>query len=162
MMTDHTINQIEYIHALTSGNYQQAEGKLRDRNGKYCCLGVACDVYRTQTGDGEWVDGDSFKLPEGTSGTYLPPHIADWLGIPAEYVGTRDDDGDYDPILVVLQDGDEEEIEVRASVINDNGGTFEAIADLFEYLFVHQKPREMNLDEYRTVIGYQGDISDLV
>jgi hypothetical protein len=45
----------QWVEALTSGTYQQGQGKLHstDRNGEcmYCCLGVLCDLYRQQNPD---------------------------------------------------------------------------------------------------------------
>lgn len=32
-----------WINSLRSGNYEQGKGKL-ERNGQFCCLGVACEV----------------------------------------------------------------------------------------------------------------------
>jgi hypothetical protein len=44
--------------ALESGDYQQAQKKLRD-NGGYCCLGVLCDVAaKTGKVDGEWTESE--------------------------------------------------------------------------------------------------------
>jgi hypothetical protein len=37
--------------ALESGEYDQGNGSLQD-NGKFCCLGVLCDI----SGRGEWID----------------------------------------------------------------------------------------------------------
>lgn len=43
-------NVARWIEALTSGEYAQAKGQLRQRRGDvtapaYCCLGVACDLH---------------------------------------------------------------------------------------------------------------------
>lgn len=42
------------VAALRSGEYKQERFGLRTTNDNFCCLGVACDVYRKATGDGEW------------------------------------------------------------------------------------------------------------
>jgi hypothetical protein len=34
----------EWITALRSGIYKQGHGKLKDADGRYCCLGVACAI----------------------------------------------------------------------------------------------------------------------
>lgn len=45
----------QWVEALTSGTYQQGQGKLHatDIKGKcmYCCLGVLCDLYMQQNPD---------------------------------------------------------------------------------------------------------------
>ena len=80
-------NLQKWIAALRSGEYKQGRSYLRD-GAEYCCLGVLCDVYRKETGKGEWeprfnnpketyvfvVDGDT---------SYLVPNMAvlDWLCI---------------------------------------------------------------------------------
>lgn len=33
------------IDALRSGQYQQGHGRLRTRDNRFCCQGVACDLY---------------------------------------------------------------------------------------------------------------------
>lgn len=35
----------KWISALRSGSYQQGNSYLRSTSGKYCCLGVLCDLY---------------------------------------------------------------------------------------------------------------------
>jgi len=39
----------KWIKALRSGKYKQTSGSLHDVNG-YCCLGVACKVYKDTKG----------------------------------------------------------------------------------------------------------------
>lgn len=34
----------KWVAALRSGNYKQGVGTLRSDSGKFCCLGVLCDV----------------------------------------------------------------------------------------------------------------------
>lgn len=57
-----------WVKALRSGEYKQARGKLKVVDSsesdtsevtRYCCLGVLCELYRLQTGRGEWVRGDT-------------------------------------------------------------------------------------------------------
>jgi len=42
-----------WAEALMSGKYAQVKGGLR-RGDSFCCLGVACDLYAKDTGDGKW------------------------------------------------------------------------------------------------------------
>ena len=34
----------KWLKALRSGGYKQTRGKLKSRNGSFCCLGVLCDI----------------------------------------------------------------------------------------------------------------------
>lgn len=67
----------KWVLALVSGEYKQGKGVLR-RGDKYCCLGVACEIFKDEVGlkeDGQPVwpatrfvgtDGDAsaVELPE--------------------------------------------------------------------------------------------------
>ena len=74
-----------WVEALRSGKYQQGRRALRTLDNKYCCLGVACEVYREQTGDGDWREADeyvSFHPSEGNKGTaLLPSAVQKWFGL---------------------------------------------------------------------------------
>ena len=39
----------KWVDALKSGEYKQGQSRLRNIENKYCCLGVACDIYEKQT-----------------------------------------------------------------------------------------------------------------
>lgn len=73
------------IDALLSGKYKQATGNLRDSHG-FCCLGVACDVYRKETGKGRWkkngFGGEWEFLVKGEEpkSADLPDVVANWFG----------------------------------------------------------------------------------
>jgi hypothetical protein len=100
MKTDLTTeaDRIEMIAAaLESGKFEQALGALRVGDG-YCCLGVACEIYRQVTGRGEWVIGQgqlqnrpTFKTEDRMlgEGAVLPPEVANWYGL------------SYNPILTI-------------------------------------------------------------
>jgi hypothetical protein len=47
----------------------------------YCCLGVACELYRRETGRGEWDEVNNFCLGEHTKFFILPPPVKKWLGL---------------------------------------------------------------------------------
>jgi hypothetical protein len=75
------------IAALRSGKYQQTRGTLRQRtNGQtqYCCLGVACDIYRKETRKGKWKKLDSqfdfYHDAETVSEGVLTKPVAEWYG----------------------------------------------------------------------------------
>lgn len=74
-----------WVEALESGEYTQATEQLRvDDN--FCCLGVACDLYRKKTHRGRW-DGMTFVLRGARYVRSLiplepePTYVRRWLGI---------------------------------------------------------------------------------
>lgn len=79
------IRRKKWLDALRSGKYKQGVGQLRTGN-RFCCLGVACEVYRTTRKDGsKWDEtGEYFKA----SKCYLP-------GVVQEYFGLKDNRGRF-------------------------------------------------------------------
>jgi hypothetical protein len=82
-----TPNQQKWVDALRSGEFKQAQDSLRttvenldEISVGYCCLGVACEVFRRETDRGRWT-GEMFQVDDCTSGTSLPGPVQDWLGI---------------------------------------------------------------------------------
>src|ERR1035437_1012294 len=80
-------NVQSYLEALRSGRYEQAQGSLREGN-RFCCLGVACDVYRELTGKGAG-DTDVFVSDTGGDTNYMPPEVM-------KFYGFRNRRGEYD------------------------------------------------------------------
>lgn len=86
----------KWIAALRSEKYTQGCGALQVKtyrdDPEFCCLGVACEVYREEVG-GHWGPGVphpdkdfgsmfSFIDADGGSRTgSLPKGVADWLGL---------------------------------------------------------------------------------
>ena len=72
----------KWIDALKSGEYQQGRERLKTKDGKYCCLGVLCDIYSKETGEGEWVKnkygGFAFEIEEKNSKWELPRKVYQW------------------------------------------------------------------------------------
>jgi len=64
--------------ALRSGEFEQHRGSLRDDHG-YCCLGVACELYRRETGVGEWV-GWTFEIDGDGDAQVMLPDVSDYFG----------------------------------------------------------------------------------
>lgn len=58
-----------WVAALRSGKYKQTKYRLRDEKG-YCCLGVACQVFKEQTGN-----------PVDFNRAMLPYDVMCWLGL---------------------------------------------------------------------------------
>ena len=108
------------VEALRSGEYKQARDALRVGN-RYCCLGVACDVYRKETGSGEWIRskyGPRFmSFLDEVAG--MPSAVAGWYGLTGN------------PVLVSLN--------TSAVNANDTGRTFTEIADAFEKDYLKSK-----------------------
>lgn len=87
--------------ALRSGEYAQTRFKLRhlvpnsEAPEGYCCLGVACELFRKATGQGEWsppnaVSGCAGFLIEGESVpvySVLPSAVQQWFGFSSQSGG---------------------------------------------------------------------------
>ena len=102
------------VEALRSGEYTQKDRALRVREG-YCCLGVACDVYRKIEEPGEhWHPVKARGVWEfmGEAGS-LPYKVMTWLGF-ATSGGNLE--GKYGSLVDM----------------NDSGKSFEYIADAIE------------------------------
>ena len=151
----------KYIAYLRSGKYLQVDGALRSRSEddnklRYCCLGVACNVYRDETGKGRWK-----KKGEGCYGTkhvflnsslLMPVEVAKWLGIFDVASHDPDDDG-FNPELTLPKElikalskgvdpGCKPNKHTSASSLNDNDkATFDQIADAFEFTYLSPKDR---------------------
>lgn len=111
----------KWTAALRSSDYKQGPGALC-KDGAFCCLGVLCDLHRQEVG-GEWTKADVpfASVPAGstyyTAGddydyALLPETVAEWAGVRSVSPSPR-----YQQCLTVL---------------NDNGWTFERIADLID------------------------------
>jgi hypothetical protein len=116
-MSDKTPAQL-VVEALRSGEYTQAKQRLRDGEG-YCCLGVTCDVFQKVTGRGKWIKSQdpyypySFEVDGDNNGLGLPDPVREWIGFD-ENEGSYKDSG------------------YGLSSHNDEGDTFEEIADIIE------------------------------
>jgi hypothetical protein len=94
----------KWIYALLSGEYQQGQQFLK-LHGKFCCLGVLCDIHSKETGN-EWVEHCYFKY-----GSSLPEIVMSWSGLEQNI-----------PIVN----------EKSLAELNDSGSTFLEIANLIE------------------------------
>jgi hypothetical protein len=108
-----------WVDALRSGKYRQTRSALND-NGGYCCLGVLCElavedgVTRRAPIDrcrnGYTFNEDTTNL----AGAFPPRAVYKWAGLPEERLG-------------VAVGGTE-----TLAGMNDNGDSFEKIADAIE------------------------------
>ena len=114
-----TIKQ-KWVDALRSGEYEQGTGCLKNSSGKYCCLGVLCDLAAKEGIVRErWERGSSFTqlqyYYDGES-SFLPKSVSKWA--------------DLDDILEQVEYKDSARI---LYTLNDVVGlTFDEIADLIE------------------------------
>ncbi len=121
-------NAKKWVKALRSGKYEQANGKLRVGDG-FCCLGVACDLYEEIVGKASWEDAyEGGPITEETEvisfleeTEELPLEVRDWLGLLSD-IGNFKLNGET--IEVDNYNG--------LAAMNDNGKSFETIADVIE------------------------------
>jgi hypothetical protein len=101
----------QWVAALRSGQYKQGHHRLR-MGDTYCCLGVFCDLF----GGGHW---EQKSFPLGTTYRYKTSHNDDKLSyyIPREICEVHN-----------LNFGEAQKL----SIMNDDGYTFEQIADYIQ------------------------------
>jgi len=104
------------ISALRTNGYPQSRGGLAGPNG-FCCLGVACDVYRQETGMGNW----------STVG-----HMNVEKQIAWRYEIGNDHEIYYLPFQVMEHYGFTERNPLMLASQNDDGATFKEIASFLE------------------------------
>lgn len=75
--------QTAWVQALESGKYQQGEGRLC-KDDKYCCLGVACEVFGLK----HYMEGGQkrYQSEAGSVTSYPPTELCIRLGL-RNYVG---------------------------------------------------------------------------
>lgn len=70
----------EWIAALRSGNYSQAQGTLKTLGNYFCCLGVLCDLSAKKS-LGSWQPSGNFVYEGAYISTSLPIALRLKLGI---------------------------------------------------------------------------------
>lgn len=121
-----------WIKALRSGEFKQTSSRLRRTDGGFCCLGVLCELYRRETGKGEWVepirdyrhdnpmvipfdvDSENSESEKDFATSGLPGEVMRWSGV-------QDSLG-----LVRITEP------ISLSAMNDAGESFESIADVIQ------------------------------
>lgn len=118
------MNQAEQklVEALRSGRYNQYKGGLKSPREKnsFCCLGVACDISNM----GFWTITDNYLTPYGESGGYLTKAVINWLGW-QDKKGTTS-------IETTIETKDDSTHHASLASFNDEGFTFDQIADIIE------------------------------
>lgn len=122
-----------WLEALRSGKFKQVTEALKKNDG-FCCLGVLCDVAIKHGVDGYWDtdDGsDIYVYPKygdawiGREEGTLPPPVREWAGLGDIY-------GD-NPDVSIVSEVTGETRKYHLSALNDDEGyTFEQIADLVD------------------------------
>lgn len=110
-------NEAKLVKALRSGKYKQCEHQLHNPDdNSYCCLGVACKISRL----GKF-EGNVFfvKTDRDKATTVLPTKVRQWLGWNSNQ-GTA------------YVDTDVRNQNLWLSQLNDQGFTFDQIADFIE------------------------------
>ena len=102
-----------WVSALRSGEFQQGRGVLR-LDGKYCCLGVLCELHRRETGGPEWARNSRYDRESYLDELCgLPEAVREWAGLPDSNC----------PLPSQL---------CGAIGMNDDGSTFAEIAEAIE------------------------------
>lgn len=95
----------KWLAALRSGKYKQGKEALKDHKGRYCCLGVACEIAGhnlDEDGKGEFgFIGSAYKNPKT-------------------------------PREISMDDDDGEDLPGKLAYMNDSGRTFDEIANWIE------------------------------
>lgn len=118
------------VAALRSGEFYQAHGALK-RGNSYCCLGVMCEIFRRETGKGEWItreasplirESDAFVIDgDLTFPSTLPPAVREWLGTESQ-----------NPVFPKDAPDGYHFRDLSLAEMNDCGGSFSTIADIIE------------------------------
>jgi hypothetical protein len=107
-----------WCEALESGEYEQGEGRLRNEQNEFCCLGILCNMHaqaklklsKEQTNPNEYFGNDQY-----------PPAVV-WK----TWAGMKTNDGSF--IEGVDEDGFEDSNDLAN--LNDGGESFAEIAKI--------------------------------
>lgn len=136
-MAELTKTQRIWVAALRSDKYKQGKNRLKtvNENGVFhCCLGVAVELCPTA----EWdldsdMDGPRVQTVDGGNHHGLPPEVVfDWLDT-AFIESENDGDSGAGSILLDIPGALATTMPLDLYAHNDNGLTFDQIADLIEY-----------------------------
>ena len=109
-----------WVAELRSGKWKQATGQLRDGD-NFCCLGVACELYRMRTpGAPEWSTRATGVYEYGGEAGVLPRAVQNALGFK-----TRSGEHNYSDSCAAAPFE-------SLSGLNDRGSSFGQLADVIE------------------------------
>lgn len=126
----------QWVDALRSKRYEQGTRVLRSKSNTFCCLGVLCDI----SGIGEWEEDRSSAPWEQGRYRYnaeqgffqevniLPKAVAEWAGVDqwASLGKSLRPKGRLNAMYDTIE---------SLTHANDDGWTFDEIADLIEETF---------------------------
>lgn len=117
-----------WIAALRSGDYTRGVGGLGHADGaaqkRYCCLGVLCDVEKeclAAAGVEVWWESNTLHVGGFAGISYPSPLACQVLGLSNAFWH----------LTIVTQDGTNPSLDH----LNDNGFTFDQIADIIDWAF---------------------------
>ena len=119
----------KWINALRSGKYKQTTENLKVGN-SFCCLGVLCDIVKTENKNFNWRKDPNHGWAFGNSTvSMLPKIVADKVGLPAGcvkvYIPRKDADN--------LFGGKLDSLRTNLAYLNDEAGAdFDTIATVIE------------------------------
>lgn len=110
--------------ALREGEYKQAKGTLRN-GGSFCCLGVACDLLEPE----KWKMQEPNKAEtKNEAETKIATMMGCEKGMPVTIMKKY---GFLDEIGTFVKE-DPNELTITLAHLNDNGHSFEEIAEIIE------------------------------
>jgi hypothetical protein len=119
----------EWVAALRSGKYGQAQRCLTDLNGGYCCLGVLCDLHVGERG--KWVK-DFFVFDHSQSCAITPAAFEIYLGEGCWAVNVPEDHPLRQHPWFAEHTAFARLPRISLVTLNDEGAPFSLIADLIE------------------------------
>lgn len=125
-----------WIDALRSGEFRQTTARLQridpERGPGFCCLGVLCELYRRDTGQGRWEPyDDGMGYPKGEVQQFVDAEEHEETSIPTRAVADWAGLDDPNPYHFMLFRGKHDTYSALTSA-NDNDETFETIAQMIE------------------------------
>ncbi len=132
MLTKEQEKNLLYLaDVLESGEYKQGQKCLRTKTDKFCCLGVAADLFMKKTGVGEWsTQKDNVYFTIGKCGN---GYNLDTLDPVKEFFSFNSVCG-----LVALDSS------WSLTGMNDNGKTFKEIAEVIRHHVQEEKESQDN------------------
>lgn len=123
----HPVAKKRGVDALLSGQYRQGQSCLRNKENKFCCLGVLTDIYSKETGV-PWNERPTQMGTEynfGGDAIVLPSVVQQWAELESENPDTD------------IERHSSLHYPVRKSLaeLNDEGKSFKEIAEIIERCF---------------------------
>lgn len=119
----------KWLEALRSGKYEQGRLFLKNLSGKYCCLGVACDI----SNNGKWLPGSNcYNFEESENGNIAENHLPSTTKL--EYFSDE-----KSPYIVVDDLTLDDRNEIRKKFGNVDVITLADLNDSWSFLFTFEE-----------------------